>query len=212
MRLGGQKVKSIIKIVGIMVMGSMALVGCMGTKNKVEEEAITDNATIQEIQTIARENIKKYFDVDINDGIVREEQITKTSLPNPDKQGEYIYSNNVFKAMAKDQVEEGQLHSYGIILSTDNKEIKGVLANIYTTQEPKKVEESILVDIAQKFLNEKGIVASGEQATFENIEKQLSTKQNSVLRFKYQDRNMLVGINLQNQKVYYFEMSNPLQQ
>ena len=203
--------KELAKITGILIIGAMALVGCAGTNNKIEEEPITDNTTIKQIQEIAHENIQKYFDIDINDGILREEQITKTSLPDPNKPGEYIYSNNVFKAMAKDKVQEGQLHSYGVILSKDNKEIKGVLANTYTTAEPKKLEESILVDIAQKFLNEKGIVATGEQATFENIEKQLSTKQNSVLRFKYKEKDFLVGINLQNQKVYYFEKSNPLE-
>ena len=135
-------------------------------KSSYVEESIADEKVIQQLDVIAHETLKKYFNIQVDDQ--QKWQVVATRNKTKVDSG----LTNVISFMAKDEGEnkqEGDLEFYGIIMDEESQLVRGAIYQ-YVTNAPilELTDEEVKVR-AQDFLREKGLVKEDEILTIEEI-------------------------------------------
>lgn len=198
--------KRIVKIVALLGLSSMLLTGCSGSNKTTETLEITNNEIKMQMKEIAVATIKQYFDIDINDGVKREE-VAFENLVVDKAAGTRTHERNMFKGTTLSEAKEGEVQSYGVVLDKNNEKVEGAILQLFTTAQPQKYKDEDLKVIADKFAITTGVVDDPSKWIYDGIEKAISNKQMRVLRYKNEEIKtyLLIGISLQTGQVNYFE-------
>ncbi|MEG0014228.1 MAG: hypothetical protein RR324_06705 [Cellulosilyticaceae bacterium] len=202
--------KHIIKIVSVLGLLSVLLVGCSGSNTTTETVEITNNEMKVEMKEVAAQTIKQYFDIDINDGVAREELAFENQVIDKEA-GTKTHVSNMFRGTTMTEAREGEIQSYGVVMDKDNQGVQGAILQLFTTAQPQKYKEQQLKEIGDKFAITTGVVDEPSKWIYDGIEKAVSNKQLTVLRYKNEEIKtyLLVGISLQTGQVTYFERTVP---
>lgn len=202
--------KHIIKTVSVLGLLSVLLVGCSGSNTTTETVEITNNEVKAEMKEVAAETIKQYFDIEINDGVAREELAFENQVVDKTT-GTKTHVSNMFRGTTRTEAREGEIQSYGVVMDKDNQGIQGAILQLFTTAQPQKYKEQQLKEIGDKFAITTGVVDEPSKWIYDGIEKAVSNKQLTVLRYKNEEIKtyLLVGISLQTGQVTYFERTVP---
>lgn len=196
--------KSIIKAISVFSLLSLILAGCSSSNKSIESVEITNDEIKNQMKEIAATTIKQYFDIDINDGLEREEVANENIIVNKSEETkEHI--NNMFKATVVGQAKEGELYSYGVVLDANNENVQGAIITTFTSAKAQKYKEGELRVIGDQFILKSGIVEAPTEWTYKGIEKSASNQQFTALRYKKDNMYLLVGVSLHTGKVTYFE-------
>lgn len=200
------KVKRIIKSIAVVGILSMLLVGCSSSGIKTESVEVTNEELKASMKEVAVSAINQYFGIDINDGVEREETAFENIMID-NKAGTRTHVSNMFKGTTTVEAEEGDIQSYGVVLDADNQTVQGAIIQLFSTAKPAKYDVATLKAIGDKFAVTTGVVDNPSEWIYEGLEKSISNKQLSVL--KYNNENikgyLLIGISLQTGQVTYFE-------
>ena len=196
--------KKVIKSVIMMSLLGITLVGCSPSTKSVESVNITDEALISSMKETAKETVKQYFEVEIDETA----KVQETAVQNiiVDKAtGEKEHLSNMFQASVIGEAKEGAVQNYGVVISPDGKVVQGAIINIFSSSKPQKYKEGDLRVIGDQFMLNSGVVEEPSSWEYDGLENSAGNKQFNVLRYKKDDAYLLVGISLQSGKVTYFE-------
>lgn len=202
--------KRIMKIVGVLSLLGVLIVGCSSANITTETVEITNDEIKMQMKEVAAETIKQYFDIDVNDGVEREEVAFENQIVDK-KTGTKTHVSNMFKGTTMAEAEEGDIQSYGVVLDKDNQTVQGAILQLFSTGQTQKYKDPQLKEIADQFAITTGVVDEPSKWIYDGIEKAVSNQQMKVLRYKNEEIKtyLLVGVSLQTGKVTYFERTVP---
>lgn len=197
--------KKLLSCIGVMTLLGAFLTGCSMGPEQMKSVPIEDEAKVQALHELTKDAMQTYFDVDVNDGVERKieglESYVLVDVPSES----YLYRNNVIKATVDGDPVEGQVYSYGASLNPETNEVTGAIIVNYSKAEPQDYTVEQQQEIAMNFIKEKNLVENPDALVFDGIEKGMSNKQYSGLRFKNNEDDLLVSVSLQTGQVSHFE-------
>lgn len=197
--------RKLLSCMGVMTLLGAFLTGCSMGPEQMKSVPIEDQAKVEALHDITKEAIKTYFDVDVNDGVERKlegfESYVLVDVPTES----YLYRNNVIKATVEGKPEEGQIASYGASLNPETNALTGAIVVTYSEGKAQDLTIEQQQEIAMNFIKEKNLVPNPDSLIFEGIEKGMSNKYYSGLKFKNGEDALIVSISLQTGKVTHFE-------
>ena len=203
--------RKLFSCIGIVTLLGAFLTGCSMGPEQMKSVPIEDEAKVEALHDITKEAMKTYFDIDVNDGIERKvegfESYVLVDVPTES----YLYRNNVIRAAFEGEAVEGQIYSYGASLNPETNELTGAIVVTYSKADPKALTTQQQQEIAMNFIKEKNLVENPDGLIFEGIEKSMSNKQYSGLKFKNNEENLIISISLQTGKVTHFEFVEPIE-
>ncbi len=185
----------------LLLIATVSLTACGGSQEPVE---ITDTALVNEMNTTVIEGMRTYLDTTIPTDVAFEQKGYKNEgrTGNGD---EVIHFNNVFQATAVEEPGEGQVVSYGGVLSLDG-ELTGLILNVKNDTLPVGAyTNEQLQEMASAFLRDKALVGADEALTFIGINNDASAKQLTIVKVNSTTHSFAIGLNLQTGTVFYFE-------
>lgn len=197
--------KKIFKCIGLITLLGTFLTGCSMGPEQMKSVPITDEARVENLHGITKEAISTYFGVNIEDNVNRTVEATENYVLVDLPSETYLYRNNIIKVTTEGDPVEGQIYSYGASIHPETNKVTGAIVVRYSKEEPKDYSVDQLQEIARTFIEDKKIVENPNDLVFEGTEKGISTKRYSGLRFKYNEDDVLVSINLQTGEVSSFE-------
>ncbi|MEG0353007.1 MAG: hypothetical protein RR915_06040 [Cellulosilyticaceae bacterium] len=200
--------KKLLKISLILSL-SLSLMGCSMGQAKTED--ITDQAIIDQMNTIITDNVATYFQTEVSTDIPYEYSALKRFIGSPEDPKVEVHHANVFQASYNEKdATEGTLVGYGGILTPDNSDITGLIINLAPAQDakPQAFSETDLVAKATNFLSDFELVPAGEEITFLEVNGKASSSAVSILNFETASRMFAVGIDLYSGQAVYFEFIN----
>lgn len=197
--------KNLLKL-SLILSFSLSLIGCTAGQAKTED--ITDQAVINEMNSIITENVVTYFQIDVPTDINYEYSALKRFISTQEDPKSEVHHANVFQASYKvKDAPEGTLQGYGGILTPDNSGITGLIINLAPAKDskPQAIAETDLKAMASTFLKDSGLVSADEELTFLEVNGKASSSAVSILNFETATRMFAVGIDLYVGKPVYFE-------
>ena len=174
--------------------------GCSGYG---ETEKITDSDVLSEINQVIVHGMEEYFQIIVKDDDYTFEAF-KSYIPNED--GSMLHLNNIFQSELSSDPIVGQLSSYGGILTPDNKDICGLILNVYQDSDtPISVTVEDAEQIALDFLNDSSLVPAGEITSYTGQNNNASNEYISIINFSSETTAFAVGVSLQTGDITYFE-------
>ena len=197
--------KKLFSCIGIIGLLGAFLTGCSMGPEQMKSVPIEDPAKVETLHELTKDAMKNYFNVDVNDGVERKiegfESYVLADVPTET----YLHRNNVIKATKEGKPAEGEVVSYGASLDPETNELTGAIVVTYTEAKPQDLTEEQQEEIAMNFIKEKQLVENPDALVFEGIEKSMSNKQYSGLKFKNGEDILLVSVGLQTGQVTHFE-------
>lgn len=197
--------KRIFSCIRLAILLGAFLTGCSMGPEQMKAVPITDEARVETLHNITKEAMATYFDVTIEDDVNRIVEVSESYVLVDLPSETYLYRNNIIKATAKGDPVEGEIYSYGASIHPETNKVTGAIVVSYSKEKPKEYSVEQLKQTAMTFIEEKKIVENPNELIFEGTEKGISTKQYTGLKFKYNEDNVLVSINLQTGEVSHFE-------
>lgn len=194
--------KKIVKICTILL-SVMLLGGC--SQSIVNQEEVTDTAIINELDEIAQENLKKYFNVEVDQTKSREKQVQR-NVPK-EEVADTIQETMVFTAKLESEPIEGELYSYGVMVNSETKAVTGLLKSVYSKADVQPYTDEEIEAIAQKFVREHELIASDKEVVLDKVTANASDKTMKMVTYKIGEKYLLIGVNLQEGQAVYFEYS-----
>ena len=185
-------------VLSVMLMGT----GC-GQSNYTQEN-ITDEAVISRLDELAKENLKTYFDVNVNEHIAMTGTATRY-IPKDETNG----ASELLILLEKQEAEpaEGQLYSYQIMVDAETEAIRGLYYGVYSTAEPQTYTDEELEQIGRAFIKEHEMIPAEVELSLNKINKVSGAEYIQSLTYQYGEKYLLVNINIQDGKVMSFEYS-----
>lgn len=185
-------------VISVMLMGT----GC-GQNNYIQE-IVTDEAVVKRLDELAKENLKIYFDINVNEDIAMTQTATK-----------YIPKNETSEAsellifLAKQEVEptEGQLYSYQIMIDAKTEALRGLYYGIYSKAEAQSFTDEELEQIGREFIKAHQMIPEEAEISLLKIDKVSGADYIKSLTYQYGEKYLLININVQDGKVMSFEYS-----
>ena len=193
--------KKIICIMAIALAMTATFVGCGGAYGDSIE--ITDQAMLTEMKEIVLTGIEEYFDL-----TVPEDNYTlqgfETHITQTDNTTQHL--NNIFQGALEGKSETNLLTAYGGILSPDNKELYGIILNVYPdTEEPLGLTLEEVEAIGVQFLTDKNLVPTGETVVSIGQNTEASNEYATIVNYDSQTMRFAVGVSPYSGGVTYFE-------
>ena len=188
---------------GCLVMSVMLMTAGCGRSNYTQE-TVTDEGVINQLNELAKENLKTYFDVNIDEEIEMTETATRY-IP----RDEASNNSELLVLLGKQEKEpvEGQLYSYQIMVDEKTKALRGLYYGIYSTVEPLNYTDEQLEQIGRDFIKTHQMIPEGVEVSLLEINKVKGAEYIQSLTYQYQEQYLLININLQDGKVMSFEYS-----
>lgn len=176
--------------------------GC-GQSNYTQEN-ITDEVVISRLDELAKENLKTYFDVDVNEHIAMTGTATRY-IPKDETNG----ASELLILLEKQEAEpaEGQLYSYQIMIDAETEAIRGLYYGVYSTADPQTYTDEELEQIGRDFIKEHQMIPEETELSLNKINKVSGAEYIQSLTYQYGEKYLLININVQDGKVMSFEYS-----
>lgn len=185
-------------MIGVMLMGT----GC-GQSNYTQE-TVTDEAVIKRLDELAKENLKTYFDIDVNEHLAMTETATKYI---PKNETSEAFELLIFLAKQEEEPAEEQLYSYQIIIDAKTEALRGLYYGIYSTAEPQSFTDEELEQIGRAFINAHEMIPEETELSLLKVDKVSGADYIKSLTYQYGEKYILININVQDGKVMSFEYS-----
>ena len=185
-------------VISVMLMGT----GC-GQSNYTQE-TVTDEAVIKRLDELAKENLKDYFDVNVNEDIAMTETATKYIPKNETSEASELL---IFLAKQEADPAEGQLYSYQIMIDAKTESLRGLYYGIYSTAEPQSFTDEELEQIGRTFIKEHQMIPEETELSLLKVDKVSGADYIKSLTYQYGEKYILININVQDGKVMSFEYS-----
>lgn len=185
-------------VISVMLMGT----GC-GQSNYTQE-TVTDEAVIKRLDELAKENLKTYFDVNVNEDIAMTETATKYIPKNETSEASELL---IFLAKQEADPAEGQLYSYQIMIDAKTESLRGLYYGIYSTAEPQSFTDEELEQIGRTFIKEHQMIPEETELSLLKVDKVSGADYIKSLTYQYGEKYILININVQDGKVMSFEYS-----
>lgn len=200
--------KKLISTLGMILCLSIFVTGCNMGPETVKSEPITDQSQMDTLYNVAKEAMLTYFDTNIEDGKERTIEAYANYVLVDMPSATYLHRNNMIQGKLEEQPEPGELYSYGVSMDPETNAITGAIVVNYLEDEPQAYSVEALQEIATAFLIDKQIIDNPQNLIFSGVEKKMSNKQYTALRFQYNNEDeILTTISLQTGKVTHFEYS-----
>lgn len=186
-------------VISVMLMGT----GC-GQSNYTQE-TVTDEAVIKRLDELAKENLKTYFDVNVNEDIAMTETATKYIPKNETSEASELL---IFLAKQEADPAEGQLYSYQIMIDAKTESLRGLYYGIYSTAEPQSFTDEELEQIGRTFIKEHQMIPEETELSLLKVDKVSGADYIKSLTYQYGEKYILININVQDGKVMSFEYSS----
>lgn len=185
-------------VMSVMLMGT----GC--GRSNYTQETVTDEGVINQLNELAKENLKTYFDVNIDEEIEMTETAT-SYIP----RDEASNNSELLVLLGKQEKEpvEGQLYSYQIMVDAKTKALRGLYYGIYSTVEPLNFTDEQLEQIGRDFIKTHQMIPEGVEVSLLEINQVKGAEYIQSLTYQYQEQYLLININVQDGKVMGFEYS-----
>lgn len=188
----------------LFILMTMTLTACSGGYGKTEP--ITDADTLSQMNTSIAAATEYYFDTTIPEDETFNYEAFKSFIPSPENKKEYIHHSNIFQAAITGDAVEGQIASYGGVLSPDGTQVTGLILNVFNEKvSPQTYSVEELEKIAVDFLRAKELVGIDESITLIGTNDKASSSYIKVLNLDSDTKRFAVGVNLQFGTVVYFE-------
>ncbi|MHC1750623.1 MAG: hypothetical protein AB9856_20320 [Cellulosilyticaceae bacterium] len=169
-------------------------------------EAIKNQAILSQINKTITDAIQYYFDVTIPPDVSFKYEAFKSFIPSEANKKEYTHNSNIFQAAVPGDAIQGEVSSYGGVLTPDNTAVTGLILNVFNEKVgPKLYTQEELEKIATDFLKNKQLVKPNEPIVLVGPNEKASSTYITVLNFDTADKRFAVGINLQFGTIVYFE-------
>lgn len=185
-------------VISVMLMGT----GC-GQSNYTQE-TVTDEAVIKRLDELAKENLKTYFDVNVNEDIAMTETATKYIPKNETSEASELL---IFLAKQEADPAEGQLYSYQIMIDAKTESLRGLYYGIYSTAEPQSFTDEELEQIGRTFIKAHQMIPEETELSLLKVDKVSGADYIKSLTYQYGEKYILININVQDGKVMSFEYS-----
>lgn len=186
-------------VISVMLMGT----GC-GQSNYTQE-TVTDEAVIKRLDELAKENLKTYFDVNVNEDIAMTETATKYIPKNETSEASELL---IFLAKQEADPAEGQLYSYQIMIDAKTESLRGLYYGIYSTADPQSFTDEELEQIGRTFIKEHQMIPEETELSLLKVDKVSGADYIKSLTYQYGEKYILININVQDGKVMSFEYSS----
>lgn len=183
---------------------SVMLIGTGCGKNNYRQENITDETVINRLNELAKENMKTYFDLDVNEHIAMTEIATRY-IPKDETNS----TSELLILLEKQEAEptEGQLFSYQIMIDAETEALRGLYYGIYSTANPQIFTDEELEEIGRNFIKEHQMVPEEAVLSLTEMKKVSGAEYIQSLTYQYGEKYLLININMQDGKVMSFEYS-----
>lgn len=189
----------------ILLITTLSLTAC-GSLGYGKTVAIEDPSTLSTMNQTISSAVEYYFDVAIQENQTFNYEAFESHIPDANGSKEHIHQSNIFQAMVTGDAVEGEISSYGGVLTPDNTSITGLILNIFNEKVgPTVYTQEELETIAINFLSSKKLITADEKVTFTDINEKASSTYITVLNFNTETTRFAVGVNLQFGNVVYFE-------
>lgn len=185
-------------VISVMLMGT----GC-GQSNYTQE-TVTDEAVIKRLDELAKENLKTYFDVNVNEDIAMTETATKYIPKNETSEASELL---IFLAKQEADPAEGQLYSYQIMIDAKTESLRGLYYGIYSTADPQSFTDEELEEIGRAFIKAHQMIPEETELSLLKVDKVSGADYIKSLTYQYGEKYILININVQDGKVMSFEYS-----
>ncbi|OOB77500.1 MAG: hypothetical protein BEN18_01500 [Epulopiscium sp. Nuni2H_MBin001] len=188
---------------------SLTLCSCSNSQGATGESyEITDIARIEQYNQIAIDAVNKYFDITIDENLEFTKKALESYMPANDDTDELTYFANIFQASrALDDLVDGDISAYGVVLDANGVEINGLLVSILNDNLPIiEFTNEQLIQISETFLRKYDLIEDGDIITHIPAEKEFSSSsQITMQQFETTTHKFVIGISTQYNKVIYFE-------
>ena len=188
---------------GCLMLGVM-LIGTGCGRSPYNQEPVTDEAVVDHLNTLAKEQLEKYFDVTVNDYIEMTGNVTRY-IPREEESG--LSEILILLEQQEGEPAEGQLYSYQIMVDAETDEVRGVYYGVYNTSEAGAYTEQQLDEIGRSFIEEHQMIPEGEELSLLKVKAVTGAKHIQSLTYQYGERYLLINVNTQDGKVMSFEYS-----
>ncbi len=165
------------------------------------QEDVTDEALIKELREIATTSLKDYFDIEIDETRPWETKVVLNKSKEEDA-AEPVYS--VMQKDSTEDLEEGQIISYGVMMREDTKEVVGMIYMPATNSENKEITDEEIGDRTVQFLQDKKIAKENEELKVVHTERDDKSGLVKVM-IEGQGMGYSMVYNLKTDSVNYFE-------
>lgn len=185
----------------MMAFGMMALSGC----SSVNKQEITDTETIKALDEQAKQSLKQYFEMTVDENI----EMNKSAIKNVPKE---IYADRVpetlvYTAQMVNDPKDGELYSYGVMVKADTQEVKGVYTGVYSEAEGQTYTDEAIDEIAQSFIRAHGLIPENESLELMRVAEFKKANFIKMATYKYGEQYLLINVSTQNGQVICFEYS-----
>lgn len=188
---------------GCLVISVMLMITGCGQSNYTQE-TVTDEAVIKRLDELAKENLKDYFDVNVNEDIAMTETATKYIPKNEASDGSELL---IFLAKQEADPTEGQLYSYQIMIDAKTEALRGLYYGIYSTADPQSFTDEELEQIGRAFIKAHQMIPEETELSLLKVDKVSGADYIKSLTYQYGEKYILININVQDGKVMSFEYS-----
>lgn len=183
---------------------SMVVLGGCG-RSAVEQEPVSDPVVKAELEALAEENLKAYFDIEVDYSKVMKTEVIR-HVP---KEGfeDQVSEVLMLTAQREEAPKEGELYSYGIVVDSETKDIRGLFSSTYNTSKPQEMTDEEVEAIAQRFIVDHKMVKEGTTPRLVQTENSRQANYIKVLTYECGEEYLMINVNLQDGQVMCFEYS-----
>ncbi len=181
----------------------------MGTgcgQSHYTQETVTDEAIISRLNELAKENLKTYFDMNVDEQIEMKETATRY-IPKDEISGTSELLILLEEQESEVEPEEGQLYSYQIMIDAESEALRGLYYGVYSTAEPKEFTDEELEGIGREFIKAHQMIPEESEFSLLKTDKVNGAEYIKSLTYQYGEKYLLVNINIQDGQVMSFEYS-----
>ncbi len=171
------------------------------TQNSFIQEEITDETLTKELQEIATTVLKDYFDIEIDESRPWE---TKVVLNKPKEDNTIAPVYSVMQKDSTEDLEEGAITSYGVMMREDTKEVVGIIYMPVSNGPNKEINDEEIGNRGVNFLQDKNIAKENEKLKVVHIERD---DKSGLVKVMIEGEGMgySLAYNLKSDSVTYFE-------
>ena len=185
-------------LISVLMMGT----GC--GQSLYTQEAVTDEVVIERLNELAKEYLKTYFDMKVDEQIVMKESVTRYRLKDETNGKSEILI--LLKEQESEAVpQQGQLYSYQIMIDAESETLRGLYYGIYSTNEPKDFTDEQLDGVGRDFIKAHQMIPEEAEFSLLKIEQVEGAEYIKSLTYEYDEKYLLININCQDGKVMGFE-------
>ena len=193
--------------IAVFLLGIFLLRFAVPQTNFTQEE-VTDETLVKELEDRAEVSIKDYFGIEIDKSRPWETNVVLNTFKDDDKA---IPVYVVMKKDSTENLEEGTVTSYGVIMTKDTKEIVGAIYMPVSNGPAKEMTDQEIENKSTSFLQDKKISAEKEELKVVQIERDEKSGNVRVI-VEGQDMVYCVIYNLRTDAVTYFEKTKIVSQ